>query len=76
MPVDRYVTPAEFGEWEAEARALGFLGVFSGPLVRSSYKAGELFLEQVLHARAAGGGGGGATVGSTAAQAAGVALQA
>lgn len=47
MPVDRFVTPMEFDEWAAEARGLGFLGVFSGPLVRSSYKAGELFIEQV-----------------------------
>ena len=51
LPVDRYVTPEEFDAWAEEARAAGFLGVFSGPLVRSSYKAGELFLEQVLEAR-------------------------
>jgi len=62
LPVDRYVTPEEFDAWGDEARAAGFLGVFSGPLVRSSYKAGELFLEQVLEGRkrrAAEGAGGG-----------------
>lgn len=51
LPVERYVPPEEFDAWRAEAEAAGFLGVFSGPLVRSSYKAGELFLEQVLAKR-------------------------
>ena len=51
MPVDRYVTPAEFDEWRAEGEALGFLYVASGPLVRSSYKAGEYFLEAYLAGR-------------------------
>jgi lipoic acid synthetase len=43
LPVDRYVEPADFGEIEAEARALGFTEVASGPLVRSSYRADRLF---------------------------------
>lgn len=51
MPVDRYVPPAEFDAWRAEAEGLGFLYVASGPLVRSSYKAGEYFLEGVLRGR-------------------------
>lgn len=42
MKVDRYVTPEEFAEWQKAAEALGF-HVASGPLVRSSYRAGELF---------------------------------
>jgi lipoyl synthase len=42
-PVDRWVTPAEFDELGDEARALGFAGVMSGPLVRSSYRAGQLY---------------------------------
>jgi lipoyl synthase len=42
-PVDRWVTPAEFDELGDEARALGFAGVMSGPLVRSSYRAGRLY---------------------------------
>jgi lipoic acid synthetase len=42
-PVERWVDPIEFTELEAEARALGFVGVMSGPLVRSSYRAGRLY---------------------------------
>jgi lipoic acid synthetase len=42
LPVARWVTPAEFDAWAAEARALGFDEVFSGPLVRSSYRAEKL----------------------------------
>ena len=49
-PVERWVTPAEFAELEDQARALGFLGVMSGPLVRSSYRAGRLF-QQAATAR-------------------------
>ena len=39
MPVDRYVTPAEFDELAVIGRELGFTHVASGPLVRSSYHA-------------------------------------
>ena len=42
LPVERYATPEEFAEWDSEARALGFLEVASGPLVRSSYRAEQL----------------------------------
>ncbi len=42
LPVDRFVTPEQFEFWDTEARALGFRGVASGPLVRSSYRAGSL----------------------------------
>ncbi len=42
-PVERWVPPAEFGELGDEALALGFAGVMSGPLVRSSYRAGRLY---------------------------------
>lgn len=42
LPVERYAPPAEFAEWEREARALGFREVASGPLVRSSYRADQL----------------------------------
>lgn len=41
-PVARYVDPESFARYEAEARAIGFYGVASGPMVRSSYKAEEL----------------------------------
>merc|ERR1712079_153309 len=57
MKVTRYVTPEEFDGWRAAGEALG-LHVASGPLVRSSYRAGELF-EARLARRAA------ATIGET-----------
>jgi lipoyl synthase len=44
-PVERWVEPAEFAELEVVARELGFVGVMSGPLVRSSYRAGRLYRE-------------------------------
>jgi lipoic acid synthetase len=43
LPVDRWVKPQEFVELSEEAIELGFLGVMSGPLVRSSYRAGRLW---------------------------------
>ena len=43
--VDRYYTPEEFQKWQEVAEGMGFKYVASGPLVRSSYKAGELFLK-------------------------------
>ncbi|TFK94359.1 lipoic acid synthase [Polyporus arcularius HHB13444] len=48
MKVDRYVEPAEFDRWKQVAEDMGFLYVASGPLVRSSYKAGEYYIENVL----------------------------
>lgn len=45
LPVDRFVTPEQFRKWEDEAREMGFRGVASGPLVRSSYRAGLLLEE-------------------------------
>jgi lipoic acid synthetase len=51
-PIARWVTPAEFVELQTEAESLGFLGVMSGPLVRSSYRAGRLHA-QAIAARAA-----------------------
>jgi lipoyl synthase len=42
-PVQRWVDPSEFAELQDEATALGFAGVMSGPLVRSSYRAGRLY---------------------------------
>ncbi|GLZ75717.1 lipoyl synthase [Actinorhabdospora filicis] len=49
-PVERWVKPEEFVELAAEAEAIGFAGVMSGPLVRSSYRAGRLY-RQALDAR-------------------------
>ncbi|KAF9068106.1 hypothetical protein BDP27DRAFT_1327947 [Rhodocollybia butyracea] len=51
MKVDRYVEPAEFDKWKQVAEDLGFLYVASGPLVRSSYKAGEYYIENVLRGK-------------------------
>ncbi|WP_062303696.1 lipoyl synthase [Demequina subtropica] len=42
-PVDRWVKPQEFVELSDIAEEIGFLGVMSGPLVRSSYRAGRLW---------------------------------
>ena len=47
-PVVRYLPPEEFIEYEKEARARGFAGVASAPLVRSSYQAEQLFLSARL----------------------------
>jgi lipoyl synthase len=49
-PVARWVKPEEFVELAAEAERLGFAGVMSGPLVRSSYRAGRLY-QQATAAR-------------------------
>ena len=51
-PVERWVKPEEFVELAAEAEEVGFAGVMSGPLVRSSYRAGRLY-QQAITARAA-----------------------
>ncbi|MGB9553200.1 MAG: lipoyl synthase, partial [bacterium] len=45
LPVSKYYAPEEFLELKEEARKMGFLKVESGPLVRSSYHAEELFRE-------------------------------
>lgn len=50
LPIDRWVTPEEFDELAAEATEIGFVGVLSGPLVRSSYRAGRLY-RQAMAAR-------------------------
>lgn len=51
MKVVEYVTPAKFDYWKDVALEMGFLYVASGPLVRSSYKAGEAFIENVIRKR-------------------------
>lgn len=48
LPVEAFVTPERFEELAAEARGFGFEYVASGPLVRSSYKAAELYLTKRL----------------------------
>ena len=51
-PVERWVKPQEFVELQQEAEEIGFAGVMSGPLVRSSYRAGRLY-RQALERRGA-----------------------
>jgi lipoic acid synthetase len=51
-PVERWVKPEEFVELREEAEQIGFAGVMSGPLVRSSYRAGRLY-QQAIEARGA-----------------------
>jgi lipoic acid synthetase len=56
-PVERFVEPERFEAFAREGRAMGFAFVASGPLVRSSYKAAEVFLASTLgrgHASAIG----------------------
>ncbi|MFZ2503276.1 MAG: lipoyl synthase [Nocardioides sp.] len=53
-PVERWVRPEEFVELQAEAEEIGFAGVLSGPLVRSSYRAGRLY-RQAMASRASAG---------------------
>jgi lipoyl synthase len=55
MKVSEYIPPEKFAAWKRLAEQLGFLYVASGPLVRSSYKAGEAFIENVLKRRGEGG---------------------
>lgn len=48
MAVSQFVTPEAFEGYQRIAEQLGFLYVASGPMVRSSYRAGEFFLKNVL----------------------------
>ena len=48
LKVIEYITPEKFQYWKDIADSLGFLYVASGPLVRSSYRAGEFFLEGII----------------------------
>lgn len=51
LRVAEYVTPDKFDEWQQSGERLGFAYTASGPLVRSSYRAGELFLKNLLQER-------------------------
>ncbi|MSQ01746.1 MAG: lipoyl synthase [Myxococcales bacterium] len=53
LAVTEFVTPEVFARYEAAGLAMGFRYVASGPLVRSSYKAGEYFMLETIRARAA-----------------------
>ncbi len=51
IAVEEYVDPERFARYEAVGKDLGFRWVASGPLVRSSYKAGEFFIHNLLETR-------------------------
>jgi lipoic acid synthetase len=51
LPVEAFITPEKFKAWQYEAEAMGFLYVASGPLVRSSYRAGEFYMKGVIEKR-------------------------
>lgn len=51
LKVIEYVTPEKFKHWENVGNEKGFLYLASGPLVRSSYKAGEFFIRNILKRR-------------------------
>ncbi|XP_050803827.1 lipoyl synthase, mitochondrial isoform X1 [Gopherus flavomarginatus] len=51
LKVEEYVTPDKFKHWEKVGNELGFHYTASGPLVRSSYKAGEFFLKNLVEKR-------------------------
>ncbi|WP_235969582.1 lipoyl synthase [Anaeromyxobacter diazotrophicus] len=63
LPVQEWVTPERFEAYRRMGERHGFRYVASGPLVRSSYRAAELFLRGELAARQARGGGGGESCG-------------
>jgi len=48
-PVERWVKPEEFVEHARVAQEIGFAGVMAGPLVRSSYRAGRLYAQTIVH---------------------------
>lgn len=51
LPVEKFLTPEEFKALGKRAEEMGFLYTASGPLVRSSYKAAEFFIEGVIHSK-------------------------
>jgi lipoic acid synthetase len=51
LRVESYVKPEEFANWQVIAEGMGFLYVASGPLVRSSYRAGEFFIKGTIERR-------------------------
>lgn len=52
LPVKEFISPDTFREYEHRAREMGFSMVASGPFVRSSYRAGELYLEGLVRGAA------------------------
>ena len=56
LPVQEYIPPSEFENWKNQATAMGFLYCASGPLVRSSYRAGEFFMKSLIEKQRRAGG--------------------
>eukprot|EP00850_Spirogloea_muscicola_P022891 SM000316S12306 [mRNA] locus=s316:80049:82112:- [translate_table: standard] len=52
MPVSDFVTPEAFERWRQVGEDMGFLYIASGPMVRSSYKAGEFYIKSLLERNA------------------------
>ena len=51
LKIKEYVHPNVFKEYEKMGEGLGFAFVAAGPFVRSSYKAGELFIKNILNSK-------------------------
>jgi lipoyl synthase len=51
LAVEEFIRPEKFQEWQTRAEEMGFLYVASGPLVRSSYRAGEFFMKGMIEQR-------------------------
>jgi len=51
LPVEKYLSPDEFSAFEVSAMKEGFLYVAAGPMVRSSYRAGEFFIKGIIEER-------------------------
>lgn len=51
LQVERFYTPEEFKILEEKAKSFGFAYVAAGPLVRSSYRAGEFFIQNIIHSQ-------------------------
>ncbi|MDP6869447.1 MAG: lipoyl synthase [Candidatus Poseidoniaceae archaeon] len=54
LPIDRFPNPTQFDDWAAQIEKLGFLGWACGPLVRSSYRAGDLLIRASARLRTDG----------------------
>jgi lipoyl synthase len=53
LKVEEFVPPEKFQWWQKTAEDMGFLYVASGPLVRSSYRAGEFYMKAMIEKRQA-----------------------
>jgi lipoic acid synthetase len=51
LPVKEYITPEKFDSYRKSIEKMGFAYAVAGPFVRSSYKAGELFIKNMVHRR-------------------------